>query len=294
MGCLRKFTKIGFTGAMTGLGTVTNMVGVIPSFDRRIDFGFEWDDCLTPLEHDYTLLERSVMECATVGCSSIWICCDPHMIPLTKERIGEVALDPVWARRPFEKEGWKLKRYIPIFYVPINSMHINKMESVAWQIIWAAHSSYYVSKFISKWTTYDKVYVSSPFGVYDFEVLREKREIIRKNNVFLQYDNKDATHDIPLGFCFTAEDFIESRRNRGRLFTEKGKEIYEEGTKWVFDNIKNKDYELITIEEFYPLRTFQDLRNYYGSSLAFDYKKKNWLVPKVWFDRTSTKENKNE
>ena len=270
------------------------MVGVIPSFDRRIDFGFEWDDCLTPLEHDYTLLERSVMECATVGCSSIWICCDPHMIPLTKERIGEVALDPVWARRPFEREGWKLKRYIPIFYVPINSMHINKMESVAWQIIWAAHSSYYVSKFISKWTTYDKVYVSSPFGVYDFEALREKREIIRKNNVFLQYDNKDATHDIPLGFCFTAEDFIESRRNLRRLFTEKGKEIYEEGTKWVFDNIKNKDYELITIEEFYPLRTFQDLRNYYGSSLTFDYKKKNWLVPKVWFDRTSTKENENE
>ena len=270
------------------------MVGVIPSFDRRIDFGFEWDNCLTPLEHDYTLLERSVMECATVGCSSIWICCDPHMIPLTKERIGEVALDPVWAKRPFEKEGWKLKRYIPIFYVPINSMHINKMESVAWQIIWAAHSSYYVSKFISKWTTYDKVYVSSPFGVYDFEVLREKREIIRKNNVFLQYDNKDVTHDMPLGFCFTAEDFIESRRNLRRLFTEKGKEIYEEGTKWVFDNIKNKDYEIITLEEFYPLRTFQDLRNYYGSSLTFDYKKKNWLIPKVWFDRTSTKENKNE
>ena len=279
---------------MTGLGTITNMVGVIPSFDRRIDFGFEWDNCLTPLEHDYTLLERSVMECAMVGCSSIWICCDPHMIPLTKERIGEVALDPVWAKRPFEKEGWKLKRYIPIFYVPINSMHINKMESVAWQIIWAAHSSYYVSKFISKWTTYDKVYVSSPFGVYDFEALREKREIIRKNNVFLQYNNKDATHDMPLGFCFTAEDFIESRRNLRRLFTEKGKEIYEEGTKWVFDNIKNKDYEIITLEEFYPLRTFQDLRNYYGSSLTFDYKKKNWLIPKVWFDRTSTKENENE
>jgi hypothetical protein len=279
---------------MTGLGTITNMVGVIPSFDRRIDFGFEWDNCLTPLEHDYTLLERSVMECATVGCSSIWICCDPHMIPLTKERIGEVALDPVWAKRPFEKEGWKLKRYIPIFYVPINSMHINKMESVAWQIIWAAHSSYYVSKFISKWTTYDKVYVSSPFGVYGFEALREKREIIRKNNVFLQYSNKDATHDMPLGFCFTAEDFIESRRNLRRLFTEKGKEIYEEGTKWVFDNIKNKDYEIITLEEFYPLRTFQDLRNYYGSSLTFDYKKKNWLIPKVWFDRTSTKENENE
>jgi len=279
---------------MTGLGTITNMVGVIPSFDRRIDFGFEWDNCLTPLEHDYTLLERSVMECATVGCSSIWICCDPHMIPLTKERIGEVALDPVWAKRPFEKEGWKLKRYIPIFYVPINSMHINKMESVAWQIIWAAHSSYYVSKFISKWTTYDKVYVSSPFGVYDFEALREKREIIRKNNVFLQYNNKDATHDMSLGFCFTAEDFIESRRNLRRLFTEKGKEIYEEGTKWVFDNIKNKDYEIITLEEFYPLRTFQDLRNYYGSSLTFDYKKKNWLIPKVWFDRTSTKENENE
>jgi len=279
---------------MIELQQTTNMVGVIPSFDRRIDVGFEWDDCLTPLEHDYTLLERSVMECATVGCSSIWICCAPHMIPLVKERIGEVALDPVWAKRSLTKNGWKLKKYIPIFYIPINSMHIDRIESVAWQIIWAAHSSYYVSKYISKWTTYDKVYVSSPFGIYDFEQLREKRELIRKNNVLLQHDNKDITNDLPLGFCFTAEDFIQSRRNLRKLYGEKGKEIYKEGTRWVFDNMKNKDYKIITLEEFYPIRTFEDLRKYYGSSLTFDYKKKNWLIPRVWFDRTNAKEKENE
>ena len=237
-----------------------------------------------PLEYDYTLLERSIMECATVGCSSIWICCDPHIIPLVKERIGEVALDPVWAKRSLDRNGWKLKRYIPIFYVPLNSMHINKMESVAWQIIWAAHSSYYVSKFISKWTTYDKVYVSSPFGVYDYEPLRAQRDIIRKNNVFLQYNNEDATHDVPLGFCFTAEDFIESRRNLRKLYTEKGKTIYEEGTKWVFDNLKNKDHEIITIDKFYHLRSFEDYRKCLGSDLTFDYKKKlskrEHLLPK--------------
>ena len=279
---------------MIELLETTNMVGVIPAFDRRLGFGFEWDDCLMPLEHDYTLLERSIMECATVGCSSIWICCDAHIIPLAKERIGEVALDPVWAKRHLTRNGWKLKRYIPIFYVPLNSMHINKMESVAWQIIWAAHSSYYVSKFISKWTTYDKVYVSSPFGVYDYELLRAQRDIIRKNNVFLQYNNKDVTHDVPLGFCFTAEDFIESRRNLRKLYTEKGKTIYEEGTKWVFDNLKNKDHEIITIDKFYHLRSFEDYRKCLGSDLTFDYKKKNWLVPKIWLDKTSLKEEKDE
>ena len=279
---------------MIELLETTNMVGVIPAFDRRLGFGFEWDDCLMPLEHDYTLLERSIMECATVGCSSIWICCDAHIIPLAKERIGEVALDPVWAKRHLTRNGWKLKRYIPIFYVPLNSMHINKMESVAWQIIWAAHSSYYVSKFISKWTTYDKVYVSSPFGVYDYELLRAQRDIIRKNNVFLQYNNEDATHDVPLGFCFTAEDFIESRRNLRKLYTEKGKTIYEEGTKWVFDNLKNKDHEIITIDKFYHLRSFEDYRKCLGSDLTFDYKKKNWLVPKIWLDKTSLKEEKDE
>lgn len=279
---------------MKELTDTTNMVGVIPAFDRRLGFGFEWDDCLMPLEHDYTLLERSIMECATVGCSSIWICCDPHIIPLVKERIGEVALDPVWAKRTLDRNGWKLKRYIPIFYVPLNSMHIGKMESVAWQIIWAAHSSYYVSKFISKWTTYDKVYVSSPFGVYDFEPLRAKRDVIRKNNVFLQYNNEDITHDVPLGFCFTAEDFIQSRRNLRKLYTEKGKTIYEEGTKWVFDNLKNKDHEIIEIDKFYHLRSFEDYKKCLGSDLTFDYKKKNWLVPKIWLDRTSLKEEKDE
>ena len=279
---------------MKELDRTTNMVGVIPAFDRRIGFGFEWDDCLMPLEQDYTLLERSIMECATVGCSSIWICCDAHIIPLAKERIGEIALDPVWAKRTLTKNGWKLKRYIPIFYVPLNSMHIDKMESVAWQIIWAAHSSYYVSKFISKWTTYDKVYVSSPFGVYDFEPLRAQREIIRKNNVFLQYNNKDITHDVPLGFCFTAEDFIQSRRNLRKLYTEKGKTIYEEGTKWVFDNLKNKEHEIITIDKFYHLRSFEDYKQCLGSDLTFDYKKKNWLVPKIWLDKTSLKEGKDE
>lgn len=279
---------------MKELDRTTNMVGVIPAFDRRIGFGFEWDDCLMPLEQDYTLLERSIMECATVGCSSIWICCDAHIIPLAKERIGEIALDPVWAKRTLTKNGWKLKRYIPIFYVPLNSMHIDKMESVAWQIIWAAHSSYYVSKFISKWTTYDKVYVSSPFGVYDFEPLRAQREIIRKNNVFLQYNNEDITHDVPLGFCFTAEDFIQSRRNLRKLYTEKGKTIYEEGTKWVFDNLKNKKHEIITIDKFYHLRSFEDYKQCLGSDLTFDYKKKNWLVPKIWLDKTSLKEEKDE
>lgn len=276
---------------MKELQDTTNMVGVIPSFDRRINFGFEWDDCLMPLEQDYTLLERAVMECATVGCSSIWICCDAHIIPLAKERIGEVALDPVWADRHLTNNGWKLKRYIPIFYVPLNSMHIKKMESVAWQIIWAAHSSYYVSKFMSKWTTYDKVYVASPFGVYDFLPLRAKRDVIRRNNVLLKHKGKDITDDVPLGFCFTAEDFIQSRRSLRRLYTEKGKEIYEEGTKWVFNNVKKGKHEEIEIEDFYSINSFENYKKCLASDLTFDTRKKNWLIPKVWLDKTSNKKN---
>ncbi len=78
---------------MIELLETTNMVGVIPAFDRRLGFGFEWDDCLMPLEHDYTLLERSIMECATVGCSSIWICCDAHIIPLAKELGSDITIE---------------------------------------------------------------------------------------------------------------------------------------------------------------------------------------------------------
>ena len=59
-------------------------------------------------------------------------------------------------------------------------------------------------------------------------------------------------------------------------------------------NLKNKDHEIITIDKFYHLRSFEDYRKCLGSDLTFDYKKKNWLVPKIWLDKTSLKEEKDE
>jgi len=268
----------------------TNMVGVIPSFDLEIDFGFEWDNCLMPIDNDLTLIERAVLECATVGCSSIWIACNPHMIPLVQERMGEVVLDPVWANRNMDAAGWRRKRHIPLFYVPINSKDIYRRESVSWQILYAAHSSYYVSKFISKWTTYDRVYVASPFGIFDHSALRSHRATIRKNNCLISFEGKTILDNIPLGFSFSPEEFIKSRRNFRKLDALKGKEVRYSKPSEVFGNIKDKEHELITIEEFYDATTFEGLREYFKSDITFKVKEKNFLLPKLWLNRVNNKE----
>jgi hypothetical protein len=58
----------------------------------------------------------------------------------------------------------------------------------------------------------------------------------------------------------------------------------------VFGNIKDKEHELITIEEFYDATTFEGLREYFKSDITFKVKEKNFLLPKLWLNRVNNKE----
>lgn len=270
------------------LNNQKNIVGVIPSFDRNLNFGFEWDECLLPLEKDYTAIERSVLECAYAGCTSVWITCDPQMIPLIKERMGEIVLDPIAFNRAEQSYlNTYEKKYLPIYYVPINTFDLEKRESTSWQILWSAHSSYYVSKFMSKWTTYDRVYVSFPFGIYDPSVVRQHRSVIRQENVLLTHEGKTVLDDVPLGFSFTPSDFIQSRKNFRALYTKYATETNKMGPASTFKNLKENKAFKIPVKTYHQVSDFDSMRKMYAIDFGFDTELKNNLIPKYWLDKTT-------
>ena len=76
-----------------------HLAGIIPTAGQPMDFNFPWHDCLVPISSDFLAIERAVLECATVGCETIWVVCHSDMQPLLKHRLGESVQDPVWISR---------------------------------------------------------------------------------------------------------------------------------------------------------------------------------------------------
>ena len=76
-----------------------HLAGIIPTVGQPLDFNFPWHDCMIPIAADFLAIERSVLECATAGCETIWVVCSTDMQPLLKHRLGESVQDPVWISR---------------------------------------------------------------------------------------------------------------------------------------------------------------------------------------------------
>jgi UTP-glucose-1-phosphate uridylyltransferase len=51
---------------------------------------------MLPIQNDFTLIQKSVFECAMAGCSTIWIVANDDLAPLVKKHIGEWVYDPVY------------------------------------------------------------------------------------------------------------------------------------------------------------------------------------------------------
>ena len=97
--------------------TNKNLVGIVPIAGRDDKLNLPWPDCLQPLTDGLLAIERSVYECAYVGCKSIWVVCNDSVAPLIKKRMGDYIVDPIIY------DSWNYKRipdmskqYIPIFY----------------------------------------------------------------------------------------------------------------------------------------------------------------------------------
>lgn len=189
-----------------------HVAGIIPVQKKDFSFNFQWPDVLMPIAADLTAIERSVMECAWAGCSTIWIICNDDISPLIRLRVGELVQDPVCLRR-MDTFPSHTRRPIPIYYVPIHPRHRNRLDSFGWCILYGALTAKKATLKFSEHLTPKRYYVSFPYSAYDPSILREYRnKISNEKGFFLRYENKTIKDGALLGFSFNNEDFIKFKK----------------------------------------------------------------------------------
>ena len=190
------------------------MAGIIPVAGLETDFNQQLPEVMMPVNSGFTAIQKSVYECAMVGCQTIWIVANNDLAPIIRKTIGEWIYDPVYyeTKSLFPSEN---RKEIPIYYVPIHPKDRDKRDSYGWSILYGAYSAWLVAAKISKWVLPEKYYVSFPLSVYELLFLRTHRLEIasRDANFFLSYDGKTAKDDLPIAFTFNGDDFKACRNH---------------------------------------------------------------------------------
>jgi hypothetical protein len=185
-----------------------HLAGIIPTVGQPLDFNFPWHDCMIPIAAGFLAIERSVLECATAGCETIWVVCSTEMQPLLKHRLGESVQDPVWISRKHDLFPSASKKEIPIYYVEFHPKDESKRDCLSWSILSGAKVAKKVCESLSKWIIPDKYYVSFPYAVYPSQHLkRYRKEISSPGNFYILTDEGDSVLDGKYaGFAFDAQE----------------------------------------------------------------------------------------
>jgi len=268
-----------------------NLVGIIPvaGHDKR-DFNMPWPDCMMPIASGYSLLESSVVECAWVGCKSIWIVVNDDFAPIIRKKLGDWVFDPVWNNRKFDPKPHESKRRIPIFYVPVPLKHRNKIDSLSWSVIHGALTAFKLTSNLSKWTTPSKYYVSFPYTYVDPFQLREHRKDISGNqNVYFTSNGMGVKEGLMTSFTFMKDDWLEFRRvvrtstgNRvpGSTFTDDLYLPIEErwSGRWfqpdkVFAPLKDDELIKIPVKDFFNIGSWEEYTDFIAASRTITIKR---------------------
>ena len=96
-----------------------HLAGIIPLANFDDNYKLPYNSFLLPIQNDFTLIQKSVFECAMAGCSTIWIVANDDLAPLVKKHIGEWVYDPVYFWDNYKQSYCQRRTHIPIYYVPI-------------------------------------------------------------------------------------------------------------------------------------------------------------------------------
>jgi hypothetical protein len=257
-----------------------HLAGVIPVAGHKLDFGMEWDECLSPISPNYTLIENAIYECAWAGCDTIWVVVNDDMAPLLRHRIGERIQDPIYVTNRFATAQKNYQKHIPIFYVPIHPKDRDKRDCLAWSVLHGAVSCLKISDFLSKWIKPDKYYVSFPFSVFNSFDLREHRRKIRsKNNFYVTKNGLSVEDNLYASFTFGKEEFVKYRR----IIRQKGTGMYDPQSP---KDERGIHTERLPIEERYSARHF-DLQDVF---IDIDVSEDNSVEPSWYYDIGSWEE----
>ena len=189
-----------------------HLAGIVPCVDQRKKLLMPWDDYLYPIGWNLLAVERAVLECAYIGCETIWIVLDKRTQPLIKERMGESVLDPLFYNLYRKRFPEKHRKEIPIYYVPIHPRDAYQRDSQIWSTIYGSRVADKVSRQMSSWLAPHKFYVANPYALYPYSsVIKVRREASSKTKrlVLTTPDGKDFTDGLYTGFSYNFEDVKE-------------------------------------------------------------------------------------
>ena len=190
------------------------MAGIIPLANTSADYGTQIPPCMHPVNSGFTMIQKAVVECAIVGCQTIWVVVNDDVAPVVRKHVGDWVYDPVYYNST-QRFSSETRKEIPIYYVPILPKARDRRDSYGWSALFGIHSAWYVSRRLSKWLTPEKYYITFPYGAYDPYSLRPHRQEIStlKYNFFISFDDKTAKDNEYLGFTMLPEDFKKCRRH---------------------------------------------------------------------------------
>jgi hypothetical protein len=261
---------------------IHHLAGIVPVGGQALNFNMPWHDSLMPLAPNYLAIEKSIYECALAGCETIWIVGHYGTQPLIKKRIGDFVFDPN-SYDYFGKKG--PDRTLPIYYVPINPKDKERRDSLAWSVLYGAHSAYSISKFLTKWIIPEKFFCSFPYGIANPFSLRDNRKLISTNKkTVFTYKGKTVKDNIHLNFTFDAQDYFSCRdiarqRDLGIWLEHKiDASMYNLST--IFKGLDHTDANVIELPWFYDISTWEGYKEFISSEHSKIFKRPNKFFTK--------------
>lgn len=268
-----------------------HLAGIISLLGTDGDFNLPWHSSLMPIAENFLAIERAVLECATVGCETIWVVCHPSMQPLIKHRLGEVVQDPVWVSRKHDAFPSQSRKQIPIYYVECNPKDSGIRDSQVWGILYGAKTAKSVSRSLSKWIEPDKYYVCFPHSVYPSQHLRKYRNMLTCDGNFLVLSDKGESifDGKKIGFAFEKKHLgnlilffwrnatgkfdpsqPQAERKEGKYITKtlpvaerySGRHF---SLDYIFKNIENETLNMVEMSWFYEIDSWSKWKTFLAS-----------------------------
>jgi len=186
------------------------LVGLIPLTGGPLNYGgLLWPDCMMPLAPQFSAIQRAVLECGFAGCEQIWLICNYDIQPLIRHHLGDYILDPIYgpdALRPFARRVENHELRIPIYYLPMEVMDLQRRDCMGWGIIHGARASMRLIARMTHETPPVSFFATYPWGVYPPESVHSLRGALA-GNVGLSFGGLNAKTGAFMGFSFTVADY---------------------------------------------------------------------------------------
>ena len=188
-----------------------SVAGIVPVSGLKLEFGFPWNPCLTPINKNFLAIEKSVIECAYAGCDNIWVVCNDDIEPLIRYRLGDYVEDPIRYNLRVALSSTRRKR-IPIYYVPLKYRDVKRRNCLSWAVVHGAKVCEKVYRGISRRLNPKCYYVSFPLGIFDYHRIREHRKWMKKGRrLFMSHNNKTVKDNMFLSVALTEADISRIR-----------------------------------------------------------------------------------